>query len=113
MDMVGSLNHGRWHCYHTNHEKKYDVIDVKTLEIVLFDLDDACMEYYFKNALHDVDLDACMDHTWIMNECGIPSDRMIDSYGFEPCGYSLNGIPEDKYWTIHIIRMRRQRVVSH
>eukprot|EP01083_Nonionella_stella_P171299 584886_1 len=61
--VLGSLNQARWHCYHTNHDTKSDG---KTLEIVLFDLDDACMEYYFKNALHDVDLDA-----WIMNGCGM------------------------------------------
>eukprot|EP01083_Nonionella_stella_P308730 1090572_1 len=102
--VLGSLNQARWHCYHTNHDTKSDG---KTLEIVLFDLDDACMEYYFKNALHDVDLDA-----WIMNGCGIPCDTMIDSYAFEPCGYSLNGIPEDKYCTIHITPEKEASFVS-
>ncbi len=36
------------------------------------------------------------------NGCCIPNDCVIDTYLFKPCGYSLNGILNYSYWTIHI-----------
>lgn len=27
---------------------------------------------------------------------------MVDAYLFQPCGYSMNGLQHDKFYTIHI-----------
>ena len=35
-------------------------------------------------------------------DTGLYRDFAVDDYFFDPCGYSVNGVRGDRYWTIHV-----------
>jgi len=101
--VLGSQDKARWHCYTKTDVDRQDaprrrsLQSVETLEIVLFDLDPECMKLYFRDFDGKRNVD---DH--VMTGCDIPDTATVDTHSFDPCGYSLNGILDDKYWSIHI-----------
>jgi len=104
---LGSLQKSRWHCYHSLNVD--NIQRHKTLEIVLFDLEPECMQYYFERNIKCKSLTDKL----VISGCCISSRVRTDSHLFAPCGYSLNAILDDgKYWTIHITPEREASFVS-
>lgn len=68
-----------------------------TLEIMMSDLDPACMKQFYKQ--EGVDVKQTTKRSGISDI--IPETR-IDDCQFEPCGYSMNGLLNEVYSTIHI-----------
>ena len=115
----GNAEKSKWHCYEHDAGPFNDDIndneqnkDEKTLEIVMFDLDPKCMEIYFTQNRENNNLDKLYVDEHILNHCNIPNKAQIDSYLFEPCGYSLNGLLNNKYWSIHITPEHKSSFIS-
>ena len=80
------------------------------MEIVLFDLNEDAMQIYFECNRQKYSKQ-CVDE-YIVRNCCIPNGAQIDSHLFEECGYSLNGILNEKYWSLHITPECEQSFVS-
>jgi S-adenosylmethionine decarboxylase len=69
------------------------------LQIMMFDIDQSVARLFTKDTTRfpldsDVTSAAGID-------CLLPGSK-IQEFCFEPCGYSMNGLLYDAYWTIHI-----------
>lgn len=76
-----------------------------TLEMFMFDLDGKVMDRFkFHDRTQLVGTDDL--ETGTTTAAGIStlvqSDAIIDAFNFEPCGYSMNALNGDKYYTIHV-----------
>lgn len=68
------------------------------LEVQMFDLDEAVMRKFYKS-------DGVQTGAEMTADTGIDSimpGSVIDDVAFDPCGYSMNGIRSDSYWTVHV-----------
>ena len=93
---LGRLNADCWYLYTQDHAKPLDTAD-QTLELLMTGLDEKVAGKFYKRA--------CSDGMELTQTLGI-HDHMpnaeIEVYLFDPCGYSLNGIDGDIYYTIHV-----------
>lgn len=67
------------------------------LEIMMHDLSPAKMSQFFKKA--------GLDAKTVSQQSGIVDllpGSMVDEFLFDPCGYSMNGLIDEAFWTIHI-----------
>eukprot|EP01027_Heterolobosea_sp_BB2_P025290 GEZU01038809.1.p1 GENE.GEZU01038809.1~~GEZU01038809.1.p1 ORF type:complete len:399 (+),score=111.24 GEZU01038809.1:342-1538(+) len=71
-----------------------------TIEVMMQDLDPKVMQQFIKDAAFPF---VSPKHT--TQQTGIDTllpGSVIDEFAFDPCGYSMNGLLGDVYWTIHI-----------
>lgn len=76
----------------------------QTVEILMTRLNPKAMEKHF---YHDPQATepGTVGGKWVDRVTGIRQlypDAQIDSFLFEPCGYSSNGLQDDRYFTIHV-----------
>jgi len=70
--------------------------ETKTLEIMMHHLEvDAAQQFYKKEGIEDRDKHPAMIN--LLNRTMI-----TDEFNFTPCGYSMNGLDEEIYSTIHV-----------
>jgi len=71
----------------------------RTLDMMMFGIDEAVAKLFVKN-------DARFPrHSDVTRASGIDTllpGSLIQEFCFDPCGYSMNGLLYDAYWTIHI-----------
>jgi len=95
--VLGPARAARWHLYDA---AKFRHPDTEvTLEIVMFDLDRRVMGI-FKDEVSDGEPQRCTEKSGITTL--LPKDALIHEYVFDPCGYSMNALLGNTYWTIHI-----------
>ncbi|CEP12251.1 hypothetical protein [Parasitella parasitica] len=73
----------------------------ETIEILMTDLDIKAMQAFYQR---DDEPSGLVGGKRIDLETGLDQlypEANVDSYMFEPCGYSCNGLSEDGYYTIH------------
>jgi S-adenosylmethionine decarboxylase len=68
-----------------------------TLELLMTDLDEEVMKQFYQNP--GVTAKSAAKSTGLAE---LFPEAIIDDYLFDPCGYSLNGLLGDGYFTIHI-----------
>jgi S-adenosylmethionine decarboxylase len=104
---MGPLNRDHWYLYlidfteDRSFSQHPDVPVDQTLEVMMHDLDQGKMsqftqDYFEKNGF---DKKAAAQVTGITD---IQPGTKIDDFLFEPCGYSMNGLLDNSYSTIHI-----------
>lgn len=89
-----------WHLYVADQSEKYS--SEQTLEIIMFDLDSEAVSHFFSSKGYTSGMETL--------ECSglkslLPSDEentFYDAYNFDPCGFSLNVLNKNVYYTIHI-----------
>ena len=81
--------------FHTEGEVYSDIQD-KTLELLMYDISPASSDFLITcgQLLEEVRRFFDIDRIF--------SGYQVDTHGFQPCGYSLNAIKDDLYYTIHI-----------
>lgn len=124
--VIGSLNRDHWYLYladytdsaapvtnsiqtatngTANDQPTVSIIDQprrnkpdQTLEIMMHDLNPLKMKQFFKT-----DDFVSVEHVTETSGIGhiLPGSK-IDAFMFDPCGYSMNGLLGDAYWTIHV-----------
>ena len=86
--------------------------DKKSIEIIMFDVCPNAMKYYWKTYQKNSNVKT----SDITSICGISNllskGAVIDSHMFDPCGYSVNGMIKDKYWSIHVTPEMQHSFVS-
>lgn len=95
--MVGRLNGDRWYLYTVINAKEGVNVPDQTLEILMQDLDPAAMKPFYKKHVADAN-----EATKISGIADFVPGALIDDALFDPCGYSLNGMIDDSYFTVHI-----------
>lgn len=96
--LLGPLNEEHWVVY------LVDIVTVdgtqrfdRTVDIKMFDLDaDVQRIFYHKDGM------TAREMTRQSGISGLLPGSTIDDFLFEPCGYSMNGLAADAFWTIHI-----------
>jgi len=91
----GSINEDNWNLFIADKRENHDKSMI-TLEVMMSNLDRDKMKLFYKT-------DCTAKET--TEKSGISSlvpNSINDEIQFEPCGYSLNGLNEDSYYTIHI-----------
>lgn len=66
-----------------------------TLEILMLDLDPEKMQKFWKSSSKDLKV-------FRINKLNIYKDAQVDDHLFDPCGYSVNGLLDNFYYTIHV-----------
>jgi len=87
-----------WHLYLVDYTNKEEITSDVTLEIMMTDLDRSVMEQFYRRS-------DFISHKEITKSTGISEllpGSITDEFMFDPQGYSMNGLLEDAYFTIHI-----------
>jgi S-adenosylmethionine decarboxylase len=101
--IVGPLKGDHWYLYMAQLKpinKKRQVVPEQIVEIMMHDLDHEKMQQFVKN-----DNNKFLSSFDITRKAGIADilpGSVIDAFQFEPCGYSMNGLLDQFYSTIHI-----------
>lgn len=103
---LGSANDDNWHLYLLNNDLTLHTAD-HTFEMIMRNLDQDAMEMYYKKN----------DRTGasVTKDSGIGDlfpGAHTDDFLFDPCGYSVNGILGEGYFTIHITPQQEFSYVS-
>ncbi|KAL6571545.1 hypothetical protein OROHE_003188 [Orobanche hederae] len=98
----------KWHVF-TACDKGYMVDgmgmhadDLYTMEICMTELDPALTKKFFRSNDKRNGDSAGREMTEITGIGEINRSALICDYAFDPCGYSMNGIDENRYSTIHV-----------
>lgn len=94
--VFGEEESDRWYLFSMNHSKKERLTDV-TLEILMSDMCEKTMTHFTKSSYSNYDE--------LMLNTGISSlfpGSMHDGVVFDPVGYSVNGLLDKFYYTIHV-----------
>ncbi|RLN62363.1 hypothetical protein BBJ28_00024644, partial [Nothophytophthora sp. Chile5] len=110
--VLGPLNHDHWYIYawdadiHElpggpthNYALEEPGANESTLQVLMQDMHPSVAQQFFKGD------DSSMTSRRMTIESGIRDlvpGAVIDDFAFDPCGYSMNGILFDAYYTIHI-----------
>lgn len=94
---LGRLNGEMWYVYLMDKPQPVDDEPSQTIEILMTDLDEGCMSQFYQ--LPGVSAKDVTLHSGIADFLpGSQTDEVV----FNPCGYSVNGLRGDEYFTIHI-----------
>ncbi|GER30159.1 S-adenosylmethionine decarboxylase proenzyme [Striga asiatica] len=88
----------RWHFFAAADEGGLKSDDLYTVEICMTGLDWARARKFFCGPDNSGD-SAGREMTGIGN---VVSPALVCDYAFDPCGYSMNGVSEDRYSTVHV-----------
>lgn len=75
------------------------------LEIMMLDLDPDVMKQYYQTCKQKPVIEESKSHY-------LGADH-VDDFLFEPCGYSVNAVKEDEYFTVHITPNEGHSYVSY
>lgn len=96
--VLGPLTSDHWCFYSADYSSLYPKLKQEcTVDIMMYDMDYSVSKYFYKS----VGVTA-QDVTKL---CGIDKlipESLIHEHLFDPCGYSMNGLKDSSYWTIHI-----------
>lgn len=94
---LGPANHDHLHVFYWAHENAFPEPDA-TLQVLMNDLDPGVMELFGTDAGSDSDETGVRSGLYQL----YPDSPIVDSFGFSPYGYSMNGILGEKYFTVHV-----------
>jgi len=108
--VMGPVTGDHWYLYIADyHKRPIEMMRDQSLEIMMVDLDRSAMTQFYKGE-HFI----CTERT--TNESGISGilpGSDIDAHMFDPCGYSMNGLLNETYSTIHITPQEQCSYVSY
>jgi S-adenosylmethionine decarboxylase len=97
--VLGPVNKDNWHLYVADYRDNSSLYSAsnQVFEVMMHDLDPKVMEQFYKQ--EGVSARKTTESSGIAK---LLPGSVIDDYQFEPCGYSMNGLLKEWYWTIHI-----------
>jgi len=108
--VMGPVTGDHWYLYIADyHKRPTEMMRDQSLEIMMVDLDRQAMTQFYKG-------DHFISTEHVTNESGISSilpGSDIDAHMFDPCGYSMNGLLNEAYSTIHITPQVQCSYVSY
>eukprot|EP00695_Tsukubamonas_globosa_P002578 TRINITY_DN373_c0_g1_i1.p1 TRINITY_DN373_c0_g1~~TRINITY_DN373_c0_g1_i1.p1 ORF type:complete len:359 (-),score=77.14 TRINITY_DN373_c0_g1_i1:157-1233(-) len=115
--VVGPLTGEHYHVYvadYTQSSSRQSLEDApapprtNVLEVMMHDIDDNVLRQFWKGD----DFVSARDVTRSSGIEDLLPGSMIDDFMFTPCGYSMNGLLKQAYWTIHITPEKHCSYVS-
>ena len=103
---LGPANHDHIHVFYSSHAPVSMEKDA-TLQILMHDLADSVSKIFMTAG--------SMSKDWIFERSGLNQifpHMDTDSHLFSPYGYSINGIKEKKYFTVHVTPQPRESYAS-
>jgi S-adenosylmethionine decarboxylase len=99
---LGKANGDHWFTYITDTSSSVEETATpdQTLEILMSELDPKRMLQFYKQG--NKDFVSSRTTTEASGIADLFPGAIIDDYMFDPCGYSMNGLLGDAYFTIHI-----------
>jgi len=94
--VLGPINKDHWYLYVADYSEPCDAASKEvTLELMMHKLDRmAASQFYRKEGLGDRD-----KFPGVME---LVEEQQTDEFNFTPCGYSMNGLADSVYSTIHV-----------
>lgn len=127
--ILGPTNSLHWYLYVTDHRHLHSAADATwnptdgplptvprskiigkdchfTFEVLMGDMDPEVLKQFYTTSTDAIDSDENKRRSKIVTEksgiSGLIPGSLIDPVLFSPCGYSMNGLKGDRYWTIHV-----------
>lgn len=96
-------DHHKWHVF-TASDGAHSVSDeLYTVEVCMTELDPVLARKFFRRPGSEYSGDLDGKEMTAMTGIGeINPNAIICDFGFDPCGYSMNGVDVDRYSTIHV-----------
>lgn len=97
----GPVKSDYWHMYVADYKDENSTLREtpdQTLEVLMFDLNPEVMQQFYKGK----NFKSVAVTTKSSGISKLIPGSTIDAFQFDPCGYSMNGLFENSYWTIHI-----------
>lgn len=113
--IIGALNGDHYHLYFADYSKKLKLPSAlphqafPILEMMMHDLSAKKMKNFFRTETFK----SAQDTTDKTGISAILPGSTIDSFQFDPCGYSMNGLLNETYSTIHITPEHHCSYVSY
>lgn len=98
--IMGPRNGEHWHLYVCDMKDRDHVGDDQTLEIIMTDLDETVMKQFYQ--ADNPSFLSAKETTKTSGIIDLLPGSITDEIQFEPCGYSVNGLLDESYFTIHI-----------
>jgi S-adenosylmethionine decarboxylase len=95
--VLGAMNKDHWNLYVADCRIPSSPRTGQVFEVMMHDLSPAVMDQFF----HKEGITAS-DTTKSSGIADLLPGSIIDNFQFKPCGYSMNGLLKEWYWTIHI-----------
>lgn len=97
--VLGPVNKDNWHVYIADFRtpEAVESSNQQVFEVMMHDLDEEKMKQFYKT-----EGVTARDTTYSSGIAKLLPGSIIDDFQFEPCGYSMNGLLKQWYWTIHI-----------
>jgi len=95
--VLGPLTESHWYLYladyseRRNHSKQPEI----TLEVMMHDLEPQAAKRFYRR-------EGIQDNTKFVGIADLLPGSETDEFNFTPCGYSMNGLWERAYYTIHV-----------
>jgi len=94
--IIGPVSRDHWNVYVADYSEHSRAIGTETtIEILMHHLDRDVMSQFYKK-------DEVGDRDKFPGMADILPGSETDEFNFTPCGYSMNGLNNDSYYTIHI-----------
>eukprot|EP00871_Galdieria_phlegrea_P000032 jgi/Galph1/1029/GphlegSOOS_G5882.1 len=88
-----------WHLYVADQSEKYS--SEQTFEIIMFDLDANAVSCFFKEKGYSSGMET-LECSNLISLLPNGPETQFDAFNFDPCGFSLNAVYLNTYYTIHI-----------
>ncbi|KAK8803199.1 hypothetical protein WA158_000893 [Blastocystis sp. Blastoise] len=96
--VLGPLTSDHWCFYSADYSSNFPKLKQEcTIDIMMYDMDLSVAQLFFQK-----DGISASDVTTRSGIRDLIPDSIIHEHMFSPCGYSMNGLKNDTYWTIHI-----------
>ncbi|KAF5736895.1 S-adenosylmethionine decarboxylase proenzyme 4-like [Tripterygium wilfordii] len=102
--MLSKMSNHSWHVFTASDQEIPVDETLYTIEVCMTELDGVLARKFFRRPGDDKNSDSAgMEMTEITGIDNIIPGAIICDFGFDPCGYSMNGIHDgDRYSTIHV-----------
>jgi S-adenosylmethionine decarboxylase len=92
----GPLTEQHWYLYVADYTEENSFKNMEyTMEIMMHNLDPASASTFYKK-------EGISDHDKYPGIADIIPGSETDEFNFNPCGYSMNGLYDESYYTIHV-----------
>lgn len=94
--VIGPTSGDHWYLYLADYSDNTRIIQPeKTLEIMMHKLDTGVASQFYRK-------DDTSDKDKFPGIADLIEDSTTDEFNFTPCGYSMNGLAKESYYTIHV-----------
>jgi S-adenosylmethionine decarboxylase len=94
--VIGPQSSDHWHLYLADYSDQSRIISPeKTMEIMMHKLDPMVASNFYRK-------DGSGDKDKFPGIADLLPGSETDEFNFSPCGYSMNGLNNENYWTIHV-----------